>query len=95
MPHFDFAVDMKYTIWERTGFTVEADTLEEAKAKLCAMSAEERAQCVQESWAVFDDGYIYETAERMEPWENDGKHTQEWICIEDNDTLFTNVDKED
>lgn len=95
MPHFDFAVDVKCTIWERNSFAIEADTLEEAKAKLRNMSKEERHKVVEHHRCAFDDGYIYETAEYMEPSENEGKPTQEWICIGEHEPLFTNVDKED
>lgn len=96
MADFKFAVDQKYTIWERNSFIIEAETLEEAKEKLRSMDNNQRIECVAR-WRCefYDDGYIYETAEWMEPSENDGKCTQEWICIEDDDVIFDNATNND
>lgn len=91
--HFDFFVDRKCTVWERTRFSIEAETLEQAKEILRNASYEEREEL------IYADDYecetLHETTEFMTPQENDGQATEEWTCYEDDEQIINNATKED
>jgi hypothetical protein len=86
---FDFYIDEKVTIWNRFKFSVEAETLDEAKEKAKIMIIKEREDL------DFDDSlFLYDTMETIEPEENDGNSTLELFCKEDDELLYENSDKE-
>jgi hypothetical protein len=86
---FDFYIDEKITIWNRFKFSVEAETLDEAKEKAKMMTMNEREDI------DFDDSLLlYDTMEVIEPQENDGNSTLELFCKEDDELLYENSDKE-
>jgi len=86
---FDFYIDEKVTIWNRFKFSVEAETLDEAKEKAKFMTMNEREDI------DFDDSlFLYDTMETIEPEENDGNSTLELFCKEDDELLYENTDKE-
>jgi hypothetical protein len=86
---FDFYIDEKVTIWNRFKFSIEAETLDEAKEKAKIMVIKEREDL------EFDDSlFLYDTMETIEPEENDGNSTLELFCKEDDELLYENSDKE-
>ena len=77
---FDFYIDEKITIWNRLKFSVEAETLEEAKDMAKFMTINDREDI------DFDDTILlYDTMEVIEPEENYGNSTLELYCQENND----------
>jgi hypothetical protein len=77
---FDFYIDEKITIWNRLKFSVEAETLEEAKDMAKFMTTNDREDI------DFDDTILlYDTMEVIEPEENNGNSTLELYCQENND----------
>ena len=77
---FDFYIDEKITIWNRLKFSVEAETLEEAKDMAKFMTINDREDI------DFDDTlFLYDTMELIEPEENNGNSTLELYCQENND----------
>ena len=76
---FDFYIDEKITIWNRLKFSVEAETLEEAKDMAKFMTINDREDI------DFDDTILlYDTMELIEPQDNEGNSTLELYCQEDN-----------
>jgi len=71
---FQFYTDEKYTIWYRKNYTIEAETLEEAKALAINMSKED-----DYDKAYDDSGWDMDmdTADGMTPEENGNQATQE------------------
>lgn len=91
--HFDFVVDRKCTVWERTRFSIEAESLEQAKEILRNASEEQREHL------TYADHYecevMHDTVEMMTPQENNGRATEEWISYQDGVTIINNATKED
>lgn len=90
---FDFVVDRKCTVWESTRFSIEADSLEQAKEILRNATYEERENLVWTGHAECE--LVRETTEFMTPQENDGQATEEWISYGDADIIINNATKED
>ena len=72
---FDFYIDEKVTIWNRFKFSVEAETLDEAKEKAKIIAINER-----EDFDFDDSLFLHDTMETIEPEENDGNSTLELFC---------------
>ena len=95
MNEFQFSIDTKQTIWERTNFYIKADSLEEAKQKLSKIVETEGIEGVHDM--IWDENlyseseFMYDTSEFLTPQENGGMSTQELMCMEDNKVLATNV----
>jgi hypothetical protein len=91
--HFDFVVDRKCTVWERTRFSIEAESLEQAKEILRNASYAKRCDL------VYADHYecevMHDTIAMMTPQENNGRATEEWISYQDGATIINNATKED
>jgi len=86
---FDFYIDEKITIWNRFKFSVEAETLDEAKEKAKMITMNDREDI------DFDDSLLlYDTMEVIEPEDNDGNSTLELFCKEDDELLYENIDRE-
>ena len=66
---FEFTLDEKMTIWNRKQFTIEAETLEEAKKK--AIELVENGEEID----FYSSEYIYETENPLEVSKNDGHAT--------------------
>ena len=66
---FEFTLDEKMTIWSRKQFTIEADTIEEAKQK--AIELVENGEEID----FYSSEYLYETEELMDISKNDGHET--------------------
>jgi len=95
MNEFEFAIDTKQTIWERTNFYIKADSLEEAKEKLSKIVEADGIKGVREM--ILDEDlyaeneFMYDTAEFITPQENGGMPTEELMCLENDETIATNV----
>ena len=66
---FEFTLDEKMTIWNRKQFTIEADTIEEARQK--AIELVENGEEID----FYSSEYIYETEHPLELSKNDGNAT--------------------
>ena len=82
MEQFDFHQDHKETVWRRQYFTIEAETLEEAKAKALEISKND-LYIDNDNWET-----LYDTFEGLRPEDNDGWATRE--LYQDDDLLFSN-----
>lgn len=86
---FDFYLDERVKVWNRFKFSVEAETLEEAKEKAVYMATKNREEL--EFW---DSEILGETFTEIEPEDNDGNSTIEIYCRKDDELLYDNADKE-
>lgn len=91
--HFDFVVDRKCTVWERTRFSIEAESLEQAKEILRNATEEQRENLTHADY--YECELMHDTVEAITPQENGGQATEEWISYEDGNTIITNATKED
>lgn len=85
MNEFDFYLDHKHTIWYRNKFTIEANTLEEAKAKVLQICDSDTDELPSEDWDL-----LHETAEYLTPIENGGEATQELYENNSGEIIWTN-----
>jgi hypothetical protein len=86
---FEFYIEERLMIWNRLKFSVEAETLDEAKEKAKYMVIKER-----EDIEFWDNVMLYDTLTELEPEDNEGNPTLELYCDEDAELLYDNVDKE-
>ena len=86
---FDFYLDEKVKVWNRFKFSVEAETLEEAKQKAIYMATKNREEL--EFW---DSEILGETFTEIEPEENDGQPTIEIYCRKSDELLYDNSNAE-
>ena len=82
MQKFHFYLDEKVTTWMRTNFSIEADSLEDARQKAVDMVL--AGETAEYSWEQ-----IPETIEQMNPEDNGGSSTKE-IYHEDGHIVFLN-----
>ena len=66
---FEFTLDEKITIWNRKQFTIEADTIEEARQKAIELVENE------EEIDFYSSEYLHGTEDLMELSKNDGHST--------------------
>ena len=66
---YNFILDEKMTIWNRKEFTIEADTVEEARQK--AIELVDNGEEID----FYSSEYIYETENPLELSKNDGHAT--------------------
>ena len=85
MAEFDFYLDQKHTIWYRNKFTIETNTLEEAKAKVIEICNTDTGQLPSEDWDL-----IHDTVEYIGPDENNGQATEE-LYTHDGDIIWANI----
>ena len=85
MKEFDFYLDHKHTIWYRNKFTIEAETLEEAKTKVIGICNTDTDELPSEDWDL-----LHDTAEYLTPNENGGEATQELYENNSGDIIWTN-----
>lgn len=87
MQTFDFYKDQKQTIWYRGKFEIEAETYEEAVAKVKEMEAEPtKYNEVDVRW---ED--LCETSEDMSVKDNGGQPTVEIYSDDTNDLIYQNA----
>ena len=81
MAAFEFHLDQKHTIWYRNNFVIEADTLEEAKAKVLKICNTNSSDLLSDDWET-----MFETAEQINPDENGGEPTEE-VYVDNTDVI--------
>ena len=81
MAEFEFHLDQKHTIWYRNNFVIEADTLEEAKAKVLKICNTNSSDLLSDDWET-----MFETAEQISPDENGGEPTEE-VYVDNTDVI--------
>ena len=86
---FDFYIDERVMIWNRLKFSVEAETLEEAKDMAIFMVTKDR-----EDIEFYDSEILHDTLTEMEVGDNDGNSTLELYCEKDTDLIYENSDAE-
>jgi hypothetical protein len=82
---FDFYIDERVMIWNRLKFSVEAETLEEAKEKAVFMVTNDR-----EEIDFYDFELLHDTLTELEIEDNDGNSTIELYCEKDTDLIYEN-----
>jgi hypothetical protein len=86
---FDFYIDERVMIWNRLKFSVEAETLEEAKDMAIFMVTQDR-----EEIDFYDFELLHDTLTELEIEDNDGNSTIELYCEKDTDLIYENGDAE-
>lgn len=89
---FRYFADQKVTCWARTEFIISADTQEEADIKAKKMAINDSYFDDDDTMAEYS--LLYETEELMTVEENKGHHTFELIRQSDNQTIYTNGNKQ-
>jgi radical SAM superfamily enzyme len=85
METFDFYLDQKHTIWYRNKFTIEANSLEEAKDKVIEICNTNIHDLPSDEWDL-----LHETVEQMEVGDNDGQPTEE-LYTHDGNMIWDNI----
>ena len=86
---FEFYIEEKLMIWNRLKFSVEAETLEEAKEKAKYMVTKER-----EDIEFWDNVMLYDTLTEMEVGDNEGNATLELYCDKDAELIYDNANED-
>jgi hypothetical protein len=86
---FDFYIDERVMIWNRLKFSVEAETLEEAKDMAIFMVTQD-----MEEIDFYDFELLHDTLTEMQIEDNDGNSTIELFCEKDTDLIYENADAE-
>ena len=86
---FDFYIDERVMIWNRLKFSVEAETLEEAKDMAIFMVTKDR-----EEIDFYDFELLQDTLTEMEVGDNEGNPTLELYCDEDTELIYDNGNEE-
>ena len=84
METFDFTQDHKKTIWYRQRFSIEAETLEQAKAIAIRMASND-LYIDNDDWDI-----LYDTIETLPPDENSGFCTRELFAENESDSIWHN-----
>lgn len=69
--------DQKYTVWERTHFTIETRSREEAMAQAASMIRDNIYDTVEQNIRVGNAEILYDTFEDLSVEENGGNATRE------------------
>ena len=85
---FDFYIDERVMIWNRLKFSVEAETLEEAKDMAIFMVTQDR-----EEIDFYDFELLHDTLTELEIEDNDGNSTIELYCEKDTDLIYENSEE--
>ena len=88
MKTFNFYQDEKVTIWNRTHFTVEAETQEEANQKV--LEAIKSGDISDFQYTISE--YFYDSVEELSVEENYGNSTIE-IYNTENELIYQNADQ--
>ena len=87
MSTFDFFIDRKITTWVREFHSVEAESLDEAKAEMAARFHDNMCADTFDTQETIDS-----TEEYMEPGESGGNPTAELYSEDDGQLVTTNID---
>ena len=90
MKTFNFYKDEKHTIWYRGKFEIEAESYEDAVAKVKQM---EQTPMLYDGVDVRWD-LLEETLEGLTPEDNDGQTTAEVYSADTSDLIYANADGE-
>mgnify|MGYP003350195759 CR=1 FL=1 len=91
MAEFDFYLDQKHTIWYRGKFQIEAETYEEAVAKVKEMEQDQmKYDEVDVRWDEIES-----TLEGLTPEDNDGQTTNEVYSADTSDLIYANAEGRD
>lgn len=95
MDTFDFYQDCKVTCWERTRFSIKADSYEEAKAIILSWKDKDINSHIgtDENITGYDYELNPETVEGLSPAENDNAPTME-IYGQGDELLYDNTEGE-
>jgi hypothetical protein len=74
---FNFYQDAKCTIWQRSHFTVTADSYEDAVEKMTALKDEDIADNEHEGIEFIESEILFDTAEQLSIEENQNHSTLE------------------
>jgi hypothetical protein len=87
MEQFQFQLDQKVSVWYRTKFNVEGNTLEEAKENLKKLIQDKKLDEVTSGipWELIDD-----TTEILSPSDNGGYSTEDIFCSHDLEVIHEN-----
>ena len=85
MERFDFYFDQKHTIWYRNKITIEAETQEEANAKLIEICNTNSADLPSDEWDL-----LHDTVEALSVKDNGGEPTEE-LFTHNGNMIWTNV----
>jgi len=90
MGQFQFHLDQKVSVWYRTKFTVDGNTLEEAKENLKKFIQDGKMDEITNvtdrlPWELIDD-----TTEILSPSDNGGYSTEEIFCSHDLEVIHEN-----
>lgn len=85
MAKFHFVQDRKCTIWVRDNFDVEADTKDEAIAKVKEAWKNRDTTCEDLEFETYDREYMYDTVENMTIADNYFKETSYIYCMQNAD----------
>ncbi len=88
MEQFQFHLDQKVSVWYRTEFTVDGNTLEEAKENLKKLIQDKKLDEVISGipWETIGD-----TTEILLPSDNNGMSTEEVFCTKTGELIYKNV----
>jgi len=86
---FEFYIEERLMIWNRLKFSVEAETLDEAKEKAKYMVIKER-----EDIEFWDNVMLYDTLTEMEVGDNEGNPTLELYCDKDAELIYDNANED-
>ena len=84
---FDFYLDQKHTIWYRNKFTIESNTLEEAKAKVLEICNTNSSDLPSDEWET-----LFDTVEGLTVEDNGGESTEE-LYTHSGDMIWDNTKK--
>ena len=86
---FDFYIDERVMVWHRHKFSVEAETLDEAKEIAKTMVMDNPDEIEHDDFEI-----LYDTMTEMQVEDNMDNSTIELFCKEDDELLYENSDKE-
>lgn len=81
MAQYDFYQDEKCIIWERTRFTIDAPTQEEAMAKAASMIRSDIYFTEEECVRVIETEILFDTIEEISVEDNVGNATKEIYMV--------------
>jgi len=93
MKKFEFHIDRKFTMWDRTHIEIEAETEEQAAAILTQRLKEEGLNALHDEPGVYCED-LFDTMDELTPDKNGGSATVEVIANSNAyKTYWRNTDK--
>lgn len=84
MENFEFHIDRKVTIWVRDYYSIQSESLDQAKEKMIANFNEGK------DLGFCESEYLYRTQKDISPSQNNGESTVELFFSENDQLLKTN-----